>query len=161
MARVSLAVVNERVLTEDEAQLETVRDLYRDFPPACDDWRAVLYQAADIVDHFGWCRGALERQSRYCAAGAIIAAYSRGEMRCEAPAESIWLYLPLVQNIIGKVEAYLNRKQDPDRESLIGWNDGVARNSKQVSALLRRVAAHTEIHAWHNERSAAFCEMRF
>jgi hypothetical protein len=157
MTRVSLGLVNERVLTEDEAQFETVRALYYHCLPAPVDWRTVLYQAADIVDHLGWCRGALERDGRYCAAGAIIAAYSRGEMRCEAPADSDWLCIPTVQKIIGKVEDYLNRKRDLDRESLIGWNDDVARNRKQVSALLRRAAAQkrTRIRGSHNEPDAS------
>ena len=71
----SISFVNERLLTEDEAKVERLRNFYRNRPPVFEnDWRRVLHQAADILDHLGWCRGALERDAHYCAVGAIIAA---------------------------------------------------------------------------------------
>ena len=59
MPRLQLAFVNERLLGDDEAKLERLRNFYRGLAPVRDDWQHILYQAADILDHFGWCRGAL------------------------------------------------------------------------------------------------------
>jgi hypothetical protein len=138
MSRLQLASVNERLLSEDEAKLERLRNFYRGVRPPADDWRNVLNQAADILDHLGWCRGVLERDEQYCAIGAIIAAYSQGDGRCDG-ADSVFLEDPKVQEIIGKVETCLTRKSHKE-EGLMGWNDSVAKSRKQVSSLLRRAA---------------------
>jgi hypothetical protein len=141
MPLLQLASVNERQLGEDEAKLEILRSVYRG-RVAVDDWRRILYQAADIIEHVGWCRGALQRETGLCATGAIVTAYSQGEARCKDEVDSDWLRIPMVREIIGKVETYLNGKQaSDDEECLIGWNDSIAKNRKQVAALLRRAAA--------------------
>jgi hypothetical protein len=137
-----LAFVNERLLADDAAKLERLRNFYRNRPPVFEnDWRRVLHQAADILDHLGWCRGALERDAHYCAVGAIIAAYSHGDLGCEDYANSMLLRVPMVQDIIGKVETCLHRKRESDSEDLMDWNDAVARSGKQVAALLRRTVS--------------------
>jgi hypothetical protein len=143
MPHLQLAFVNERLLAEDEAKLERLRNFYRGRPPVRDDWQHILYQAADILDHFGWCRGALERDDQHCAIGAIIAAYNQGEVRCEDHADSVFLRDCVVQSIIGKVESHLNRLGDGDEMSLMAWNDSVARSRKKVVGLLRAAACQS------------------
>jgi hypothetical protein len=138
MSHLQLAFVNERLEAEDEAKLERLRSFYRGIESPIDNWRNVLNQAADIIDHLGWCRGVLERDEQHCAIGAIIAAYSRGDSRCDG-ADSVFLEDPKIHEIIGKVETCLRRKSYKE-EGLMGWNDGVAKSREQVSALLRRAA---------------------
>jgi hypothetical protein len=143
MQHLQLAFVNERPLADDEAKLERLRNFYRGIPPAREeDWRQVLYQAADILDHLGWCRVALERDDEHCAIGAIIAAYNWGDV-CDDHANSAFLRDPAVQSIIDKVETHLNRLGKNGKEMcLIEWNDSVAKGRKQVAKLLRATAAH-------------------
>jgi hypothetical protein len=143
MQHVQLAFANERLLAEDEAKLERLRNFYRGRPPVRDDWHHILYQAADILDHLGWCRGALERDEQHCAIGAIIAAYNQGEVLCQDYADSVFLRDPVVQSIISKVESRLRRPKDGDEISLMDWNDSVARSRKKVVGLLRAAAAQT------------------
>jgi hypothetical protein len=140
MGRLQLAFVNERLLGEDEAKLERLRNFYRGIPPAREeDWRRVLYQAADILEHLGWCRVALERDDEHCAIGAIIAAYNWGDV-CDDHANSVFLRDPAVQSIIDKVEAHLNRRKNGKEMCLIEWNDSVAKSGRKVAALLRAAA---------------------
>jgi hypothetical protein len=143
MPHLLLAFVNERLLAEDEAKLERLRDFYRGRPPVRDDCQHILYQAADILDHLGWCRGALERDEQHCAIGAIIAAYNQGEVRCKDYADSVFLRDCAVQSIVGKVESHLNRLGEGKEVSLMEWNDSVARSRKKVVGLLRAAACQS------------------
>jgi hypothetical protein len=143
MPHLQLAFVNERLLAEDEAKVERLRNFYRGRPPVRDDWRHILYQAADILDHFGWCRGALERDDQHCAIGAIIAAYNQGEVRCKDYADSVFLRDCAVQSTVGKVESHLNRLGEGKEVSLMEWNDSVARSRKKVVGLLRAAACQS------------------
>jgi hypothetical protein len=140
MPHLQLAFVNEHLLANDEAKLERLRNFYRGRKPVREeDWRRVLRQAADILEHLGWCRIALERDDEHCAVGAIIAAYNWGDA-CDDHADSIFLRDPAVQSIIGKVECHLSRLQEGDAISLMDWNDSVAKSGKQVAKLLRAAA---------------------
>jgi hypothetical protein len=118
-----------------------LRNFYRGRPPVRDDWRHVLLQAADILEHLGWCRGALERDEQHCAIGAIIAAYNQGDIGSKDYADLFFLRDCAVQSVIGKVEAHLNRHKDGDGMNLMEWNDNVARSGKKVVSLLRAAAS--------------------
>ena len=83
MPHLQLAFVNERLLAEDEAKLERLRNFYRGRASVRDEWQQMRYQAADILDHFGGCRGALERDEQHCAIGGVVGEYNQGEGRCE------------------------------------------------------------------------------
>jgi hypothetical protein len=100
-----------------------------------EDWRCILYQAADILEHLGWCRDALEQGNRHCAVGAIIAAYNHGDVKCKDLTESVFLDDPQVERVIEKVQRQLHG-------SLMDWNDTTARSARGVAALLRTTAAH-------------------
>jgi hypothetical protein len=131
MQHLRLAFVNERLLAEEEAKLEMLRSYYR---APVEGWRSILFQAADILDHLGWCRTTLERGERHCAVGAIIAAYNEGDVPSEFFARSAIAREPVLRMIIGKVERQLNR---PD---VMRWNDTRARSGKEVAELLRAAA---------------------
>ena len=141
MPHLQLAFVNERMLAIDEIKLEGLRNFYRNRPPKIDDWRSILYQAADIIDHLGWCRVALEYDTRHCAVGAIIAAYSQGNPERQGGIDHIFRRVTMVQEIVEKVENCLRRTPGADGECLMSWNDGVAKSGRQVATLLRRTAA--------------------
>ena len=127
------AFVNARRLTADEATVLRLRSLSP--APVLEDWQRILYQAADILEHLGWCRNTLERGNRHCAVGAIIAAYNRGDVRCEGFTESVVLHKRALHWIIDKVESRL------DRIGLMDWNDSFAKSGKNVAALLRASAS--------------------
>lgn len=137
MQHVRLAFVNEKLLSEDEANALRLRSFYR--MPAQDEWRRCLYQAADIVEHLGWCRSTLERGKRHCAVGAILAAYNGGDVDANS-APSILLQTPAVKWMVGRVKRCLGQEMDPSEISIMAWNDSVAQNGKEVAALLRAAA---------------------
>jgi hypothetical protein len=140
MPHLQLAFVNERQLAEDEGKVLRLRNLYR--ATAEEEWRRALYQAADILEHLGWCRGSLERGRRHCAVGAILAAFNEGEVQYEGSAKSGLLQEPGVKWMLGKVTNHLVRLTDTSALSLMTWNDGVAEDGNEVAALLRAAAAH-------------------
>jgi hypothetical protein len=132
MQHVSLAAVKGRRVTQDEAtvlRLPASRSV-----PGLEDWQRVLFQAADILDHFGWCRNSLERGPRYCVIGAIVAANTKGEVPKEYGAEKLLLQEPAFRCLIGKVQRY------PSHPELMHWNDKIAKSGKQVAATLRAAA---------------------
>jgi hypothetical protein len=120
-----------RRLTDDEAIALKLREI--GFLRKLEDWQRVLYRAADILEHLGWCRGDLERGNRHCAVGAIIAASNEGDVLSERFAASVLLRKRAVQGAINKVQNYLGR-------SLMEWNDGAARNGKEVASVMRSCA---------------------
>jgi hypothetical protein len=116
------AFANARPLTEAESTALRLRCLSP--VPAPDDCQRILYQAADILEHLGWCRNALERGNRHCAVGAIIAAFNQGDVQCEGFTDSVVLQDPTVLWIIDRVESGL------DRIGLMDWNDSLAKSAK-------------------------------
>jgi hypothetical protein len=134
MQHLRLAFVNERLLAEDEAKVETLRNLYRNRAPAVEGWRSVLHQAADILDHLGWCRSTVERGRQHCAIGAIIAAYNQGDVPSDYVVNAFIAADPALRAIIGRVQARVST------EDVMEWNDMRAKSGKQVAALLREAA---------------------
>ena len=124
------AFEDARPLTNDEAAVLRLPGA----PPALADWQRTLHRAADIIENVGWCRGTLRRGAGYCAAGAIIAAFNKGEIPRDECLDSFLLAKPAVQWIIVKVESYLRQ---PD---LMSWNDRQARSGEEVASALRAVA---------------------
>jgi hypothetical protein len=101
----------------------------------------VLYQAADVLEHLGWCGRALERDEQRCAVGAIVAASNQGDIGSEDYANSFSLRDCAVKSIIGTVESRLNGLKEGDEISLMDWNDSATRSRQKVVGLLRSVAA--------------------
>jgi hypothetical protein len=134
MQHLQLAFVNERLLAEDQAKREELRNLYRNLAPAVEGWRSILHQAADILDHLGWCRTTVERGRQHCAIGAIIAAYNQGDVPNDYVVNAFIAADPALRAIIGRVEARLRT------EDVMDWNDMRAKSGKQVAALLRQTA---------------------
>jgi hypothetical protein len=120
--------VNGRQVTEDEATTLRLPSLKP--TPALEDWQRILYQAADILEHMGWCRGELKRGPRHCAVGAIIAAYQQGDVQWDEG--DLWRE-PTLECVIHKVQRYLNH-------SLMDWNDSMAKSGRNVAAVLRASA---------------------
>jgi hypothetical protein len=139
MQHVRLAFVNERLLADDEVKALRLRSLYR--APQQEEWRRALYQAADILEHLGWCRSTLERGRRHCALGAILAAYNQGDVEYQGAAASDLLCEAGVKWMVGKVTSQLTHLTDLSERGLMGWNDNVAKDGKEVAALLRAAAA--------------------
>jgi hypothetical protein len=123
--------VNGRRLTEDEAIALKLREI--GFVRKIEDWQRVLYRAADIVEHLGWCRGDLERGNRHCAVGAIMAASNEGDIEQQRFVAAVLLRRHVVQSAIAKVQAYLGR-------SLMEWNDSAAKSGREVAAVMRACA---------------------
>src|SRR5260370_25456511 len=98
MQHVRLAFVNAQLLAEDEAKALQLRSLYR--APAQEEWRLLLHQAADILEHLGWCRATLERGSRHCAVGAIVPPYNQGQIGSAGSGEPEILRAPAVRRMI-------------------------------------------------------------
>jgi hypothetical protein len=134
MQHIRLDGVDGRLITADEATTLKLRELC--FAPALEEWRRILFRAADIIEHVGWCRGMLRHGTDYCAVGAIIAAFNKGEVPDEECLDSFLLAKPHVQWIIFKVESYLVEPY------LMSWNDRRARSADEVASLLRAVASH-------------------
>lgn len=135
MQHARFAAIKGRRVTKDEAIA-----LRLPVPPAVpglEDWQRVLFQAADILDHFGWCRHALESGTRHCAIGSILAAYTEGEVPKKYVAGKTLLEKPAVHCLIGKVQRY------PNHPELMHWNDNIAKSRKQVTAALRAAAGRT------------------
>ena len=124
---------NGRPVTADEATALRLPSLSP--APALEDWQHVLYRAADILDHQGWCRGVLKFGSRHCAVGAIIAAFKQGEVPSDDCLQSFLLVHPTVQRIIFKVETHLNQGD------VMTWNDKHAPSGEDVASALRAAAA--------------------
>jgi len=145
MTHLQLAFVNEQRLAQDHAKEEArglrLRSLYG--VPAQEEWRRALYQAADILEHFGWCRGTLERGNRHCALGAILAARNEGDVHYESFAASAFAGEPAVRWMVGKVTRCLDNRADSSAQGLMGWNDSRAKDGKEVAALLRAAAAQS------------------
>src|SRR5215475_5425435 len=129
MQHIRLACEDIRPMTADEATALGLPCL----SPASvlEDWQHVLYRAADILDHLGWCRGVLKFGSRHCAVGAIIAASRNGEVPRDDCLESFLLVHPALQRIIFKVETYLIQAD------VMTWNDKHAPSGEDVAAALR------------------------
>jgi hypothetical protein len=155
MQHVRLAFVNGQLLAEDEVKALQLRSLYR--APAQEEWRRLLYQAADILEHLGWCRGTFEYGRRHCAVGAIIAAYNQGEMRSAGCSRSDILRAPAVRWMIGRVTRHLGRLKNSGEMGLMAWNDGVARDGKEVAQLLR-AAAQEANGSYRYDRSSGRAE---
>jgi len=108
--------------------------------PTQEEWRRCLHQAADILEHRGWCRSTLERGERHCAVGAILAAYNEGDVRYKGLGSSILLQTPAVKWMVGKVNSCLGLGMGSKESSVMVWNDSIAENGKEVAALLRAAA---------------------
>ena len=132
MKHIRLASVNGRLVTVDE--VTTLRLPGQKPARVLEDWQRVLYQAADILEHMGWCRGELERGRRHCAVGAIIAAYNQGDVQSDHFAEADLWREPALECAVQTVQRYLNH-------SLMDWNDSTAKSGKNVAAVLRASAA--------------------
>jgi hypothetical protein len=63
MQHVRLAAVHCRQVTQDEAT--TLRLPALKSAPELEEWRLILFQAADNLDHFGWCRGSPARSRQH------------------------------------------------------------------------------------------------
>jgi hypothetical protein len=102
--------------------------------PEVKGWRDILYQAADIIEHVGWCRRTLTRRSRHCAVGAIIAACNRGDV----PSRFADLNFATKRD----VHLIIRRVQLSLHQDLARWNDNNAKSGRHVAALLRFCAEH-------------------
>jgi len=139
MQHVRVAFENARLLADEEAEALRLRSLYRTSTP--EEWRRTLFQAADILDHFGWCRGTLNRGARHCAVGAILAAYSEGGVRAPRYANSMLLLRePALERLVDRVTSHLGHLADASAAGVMAWNDKIARDGKEVAELLRAVA---------------------
>jgi hypothetical protein len=136
MQHFRLACETGRPMTSDEATALRLPPL--NTMPELEPWRTTLHQAADIIENLGWCRGALRHGTRYCAVGAIIAAYNKGEIPRRGCLESFLLANPDVQWTIVKVESYLKERE------LAGWNDWSATGGKEVISVFRAAATFAE-----------------
>jgi hypothetical protein len=139
MKHVALTSVPVRPVTPEEAT--TLRLPVTKSPPELDEWRRILFQAADILDHFGWCRQALEFEHRHCAIGAILAAYHYGEDRYAGSIHSNFLREPALRWIAQKVTSYLWRLGESGERGVMAWNDHIAGDGEEVARMLRAVAA--------------------
>jgi hypothetical protein len=133
MQHVRFDCVDGRLITANEGTSLKLHELR--FAASLEEWRRILFRAADIIDHLGWCRGMMRHGTDYCAVGAIIAAFNKGEIPEEECLDSFLLAKPAVQWIIFKVESYLIEPY------LMSWNDRRARSAGQVASLLRAVAS--------------------
>ena len=95
-------------------------------PLPVEEWRRILFRAADILDHVGWITHAFRSKDGYCAVGAIAAA-AHGDRRNKNQALRI-----------------VNRHLQPTHLGLISWNDTYGRSAAEVIALLREVATRGE-----------------
>jgi hypothetical protein len=136
MQHVRLAFVNTRLLADDETKALRLRSFYA--MPAQEEWRRCLYQAADILEHFGWCRSTLERGKRHCAIGAILAAYNEGDV--DHTNSDIQPPAPAVKWMVGRVTRCLGQGTLAGATGIMAWNDSVAKDGKEVAALLRAAA---------------------
>jgi hypothetical protein len=139
MQHVQVAFANARLLADDEPEALRLRSLCRTSTP--EEWRRTLFQAADILDHLGWCRGTLTRGARHCAVGAILAAYSEGGVKPPRYANSVLLLRePALEWLVGKVTSHLSHLTDSSAAGVMAWNDKMAKDGKEVAELLRAVA---------------------
>jgi hypothetical protein len=136
MQHVRLAFVNHRLLAEDEAEALRLRSFFG--LPAQEEWRRCLHQAADILEHLGWCRSALERGKRHCAVGAILAAYNEGKVPYLSSAQL--LQTPALKWMLSRSTRDLGDGAVSSDSLLMTWNDDVARGGKDVVARLRAAA---------------------
>jgi hypothetical protein len=139
MQHIRMETVQGRRVSHDEA---IVLRLIEPRPPTeLEEWRRVLHQAADILEHLGWCRGTLERRQRHCAVGAIVAAYNKGEESRDG--EDAFLRSPALQLIFGRVASLLGFTAGSDvHADLMGWNDCLASGRKEVISVLRAAAQY-------------------
>jgi hypothetical protein len=139
MQHVQVAFANARLLADDETEAFKLRSLCRTSTP--EEWRRTLFQAADILDHLGWCRGTLNRGARHCAVGAILAAYSEGGVKPPRYANSMLLLRePALERLVDRVTSHLGHLADSSAAGVMAWNDKIAKDGKEVAELLRAVA---------------------
>jgi hypothetical protein len=133
MQHIQLDCENARPVTTNEATVLRLPSLSP--VPSMEEWQHVLHQAADILEHLGWCRGLLKFGTQHCAVGAIIAAFKEGDVPSDDCLESFLLAHPTLQRIIFKVEAHLNQAD------VMTWNDKHAPSGAEVASALRATAA--------------------